>query len=373
MKRKLLTIMTMAIVISLAITMIFAGCKPETTEDIVKEEAAPTEEGVEEEKVAEEEVVVEVAESTEIDRSGDHYAFVGTFMSLDYYVDYYRAANRIMEEWPGVTIEILGPADYDIETTLSIIEQQIAKGVTGILSQPWGEDWLPTLDKAVDSGIPVAFLGVDFPQAKRLVYCGTGNTKMGMVAGEWLAEKINYEGQVAVMRNPVLANVTERWEGFMMIMDKYPNIEVVADLDHQNDSNIGAQLIAGTLQKYPDLAAVWGGDGISGPAVALGIREAGLEKGSVIIVGADREDALLASIADGEITATVVQGAALEFYYGVKILDMYVHNSGPEVSYDDAAAGISLVPDVVNPGVNIVTIDNVEYFRRGYVEDPTAR
>ncbi|GAG59287.1 unnamed protein product, partial [marine sediment metagenome] len=114
------------------------------------------------------------------------------------------AANIIMEEWPEVKIDVLGPADYDIESTLSIIEQQIAKKVTGILVQPWGEDWLPTCDKAVDSGIPVVFLGVDFPKSKRLAYCGTGNTKMGMVAGEWLAEKIGYEGKVAVMRNPGL-------------------------------------------------------------------------------------------------------------------------------------------------------------------------
>jgi len=358
MKRYLLWFLVAVIAVSLTLTLSFIGCKLETVE-----EAA-----VEEEASAEEEVI-EVAEPTKIDRSGDHYVFVGTFMSLDYYVDYYRAANLIMEEWPEVKIDILGPADYDIEATLSIIEQQIAKKVTGILVQPWGEDWLPTCDKAVDSGIPVVFLGVDFPQSKRLAYCGTGNTKMGMVAGEWLAEQIGYKGKVAVMRNPVLANVTERYNGFMSIMEKYPDIEVVADLDHKNDSNVGAQLIVGVLQQHPDLAAVWGGDGISGPAVAMGIREAGLEKGSVIIVGADREDSLLAAIEDGEITATVVQGSALEFYYGVKILDAYVHNYGPRVSYDDAAAEVTLVPDVVNPKVTIVTKDNVQYFRRGYVED----
>lgn len=367
MKRYFILFVVAIVIMALALAPSFIGCKPEAVEEaaaeVSEEEVAP----------AEEAEVVEVAESTGIDRTGDYYVFVGTFMSLDYYVDYYRAANIIMEEWPEVKIDVLGPADYDIESTLSIIEQQIAKKVTGILVQPWGEDWLPTCDKAVDSGIPVVFLGVDFPKSKRLAYCGTGNTKMGMVAGEWLAEKIGYEGKVAVMRNPVLANVTERYNGFMSVMDSYPDIEVVADLDHQNDSSIGAQLIIGILQQYPDLAAVWGGDGISGPAVAMGIREAGLEKGSVIIVGADREDALLASIAEGEITATVVQGASLEFYYGVKILDAYVHNYGPQVSYDDAAAGIELNPDVVNPKVNVVTKDNVEYFRRSYVEDPTAQ
>jgi len=332
-------ILCMTIIMSLILTTSFIGYKPKAVE-------------------------------AKVDRTGDHYVFVGTFMSLDYYVDYYRAANLIMKEWPGVKIDILGPANYDIQATLSIIEQQIAKKVTGLLVQPWGEDWLPTCNKVVDAGIPVVFVGVDFPQSKRLAYCGTGNFKMGMVAGEWLAKKIGYKGEVAVMRSPELANVTERYKGFMSVMNRYPDIKVVADLDHKNSSSIGAELIRGVLLRHPHLKAVWGADGISGPAAAMGIREAGVKKGSVIIVGSDREDTLLAAIEDGEIAATAVQGSSLEFYYGVKILDAYVHHLGPQLSYDDAAAGVRLIPDVVNPKVTIVTKDNVKYFRRGYVKNP---
>jgi ribose transport system substrate-binding protein len=301
-----------------------------------------------------------------IDRSGDHYAFVSVFMSLDYYVDYYRAVDMLEEEWPGVKVEILGPADYDIEGTLATIDQVVAKGVDGLLVMPWGEDWLPTIQTAVDAGIPVVFLGVDYPEFPRICYVGSSNFKMGVAGAEWIAEEIGYRGQVAVMRSPVLANVTERWEGFMSVMDKYPDIEVVADLDHQMDSNVGAQLIVGTMQKNPKLKAIWGGDGISGPAAAMGIREAGVDPGSVIIVGSDREDALLASIAEGEISATVIQGGALELYLGVKVLDAYIHRSGPEASYNDEAAGVSLLPDVIYPKNLVITQDNVEYFRRDY-------
>jgi ABC-type sugar transport system substrate-binding protein len=114
-----------------------------------------------------------------IDRSGDHYAFVSVFMSLDYYVDYYRAVDMLKEEWPDVKVEILGPADYDIEGTLATIEQTIAKGVDGLIVMPWGEDWLPTIQNAVDADIPVVFLGVDFPDFPRLCYIGSSNFKMG--------------------------------------------------------------------------------------------------------------------------------------------------------------------------------------------------
>jgi ribose transport system substrate-binding protein len=303
-----------------------------------------------------------------IDRSGDHYAFVSVFMSLDYYVDYYRAVDMLKEEWPDVKVEILGPADYDIEGTLATIEQTIAKGVDGLIVMPWGEDWLPTIQNAVDADIPVVFLGVDFPDFPRLCYIGSSNFKMGVAGGEWIAERINYKGKVAVMRSPVLANVTERWEGFMSVMDSYPGIKVVADIDHNMDSNVGAQQMVGLMQKHPDLAALWSGDGIGGPAAAMGIREAGVKKGSVIIVGSDREDALLASIEEGEISATVIQGGALELYAGVKILDMYVHKTGPMASYDDGAAGVVLLPDVIYPKNLVITKENVKYVKRDYAD-----
>jgi len=120
------------------------------------------------------------------------------------------------------------------------------------------------------------------------------------------------------------------------------------------------------LQKFPDLAAIWGGDGISGPAAAMGIRESGAKQGSVIIVGSDREDALLASIEEGEISATVIQGGALEMYAAVKLLDMYNHGTAPMASYDDEAAGVVLLPDVIYPKNIVITKDNVKYFRRDY-------
>ncbi len=364
MKKSLIWLLTIVAVISMIAAFSFTGCK--TTAAVETTAATETTAEVGATTIVESDVVAE----TVIDRSKDHYVYVGNFMSLDYCTDHFRAANMIKEEWPEVKIDILGPSDNNPEATFAIASEQIAKKVTGLLLQPWDESWIPSINQAIDAGVPVILVGADLPQTKRLAYCGTGNTRMGSAAAEWLAEKIGYKGKIAIMRNPTLSNVTERYNGFVSTIENYPDIEIVADLDHKNDSNVGAQLMVGVLQQHPDLAAVWGGDGISGPAVAMGIREAGLEKGSVIIVGADREDTLLAAIEDGEITATVVQGVSLEFYYAIKIFDAYVHNYGPKASYDDDAAGIKLIPDVVNPKVSIVTKDNVQYFRRDSVEDP---
>lgn len=307
-----------------------------------------------------------LAQKQAIDRTGDRYVVICPFLSLDYYEEYKRAIKILEEEMPGITVELQGPPDYDEEATFTYIDRAITEKVDGILTMPWAKTWTPYVNKAVDAGIPVILIGVDIPDSKRLCYIGTDNYTMGQKAAEWIAKRINYKGKVAVMWSPRLANVTERVLGFKdTINKKYPDIKIVADLDHQDDSTIGAQAIVGVLQRFPDLAAIWGADGISGPACAMGIREAGVPKGSVVVLGTDREDALLELIEKGEIAGAIIQGTSLEVYLGVKILDMLKH-SKIQLSYNDKAAGITLIPYRINPDVYFITQDNVKYFRRIY-------
>ncbi len=176
---------------------------------------------------------------------------------------------------------------------------------------------------------------------------------------------MNGKGKVAMMRSPALANVTERVDGFKAHMkEKYPDIQIVADLDHQNDSNIGAQQLVAALQKDPDITGVFAADGISGPLRLWGPARRDCRRVRCRW-GFDREDSLLQAIEDGDIAGTVVQGSFLEAYLGIKVLDMLNHGLA-QTSYDDKAAGITLVPEMVNPSVVIADKDNVKYFRRNY-------
>ena len=307
-----------------------------------------------------------------LDHNGEYYAIAAPFLSLDYYEEYKRAMALLQEEMPGVKIELLGPSGFDIEATNTAMDQAVAKGAKGIIMMPWEATQGPAIDRAVEAGVPVLTLGVDLPSSKRLGYIGTSNFAAGQKAADWLAARMNGKGKLAMMRTPALANVTERVDGFKARMkEKYPDIQIVADLDHQNDSNIGAQQLVAALQKDPDITGVFAADGISGPAAAMGAREAGLPKGQVQILGFDREDSLLQAIEDGDIAGTVVQGSFLEAYLGIKVLDMLNHGLA-QTSYDDKAAKVRLVPEMINPGVVIADKDNVKYFRRGYADQVKA-
>ncbi len=176
-----------------------------------------------------------------LDHNGEYYAIAAPFLSLDYYEEYKRAMALLQEEMPGVKIELLGPSGFDIEATNTAMDQAVAKGAKGIIMMPWEATQGPAIDRAVEAGVPVLTLGVDLPSSKRLGYIGTSNFAAGQKAADWLAARMNGKGKVAMMRSPALANVTERVDGFKARMkEKYPDIQIVADLDHQNDSNIGA-------------------------------------------------------------------------------------------------------------------------------------
>lgn len=302
--------------------------------------------------------------SNGVDKSEDLYVAVTVLSGLDYFVDWKRALKAAEEEM-GIKTEFVGPTEYDMTGQVAAIEQALAKKPVGLILMGWEEAMNPVIDKAIDQGVMVYMCGADLPNSNRVGFIGSGNRNIGSVAADYVADLVGGKGQVAVLRNPGLNNVVERFEGFKArLEEEYPEIEIVADLDNQNDSTIAAQQVTNTMQKYPDLAAVFACDGISGPGAAVAVREAGMV-GKVSIIAMDRDDAVLQGIQDGVITATIAQGTSLEPYLAIKYMDMMKYSS-VQLSYDDATAGITLAPVYTDTGAFVVDINNVEFFRRDY-------
>jgi ribose transport system substrate-binding protein len=303
------------------------------------------------------------AEPGSPDRSDDLYVVVSMFTGIDYHIEYIRALE-IIEEELGVRTEFVGPADYNINEMIAAIEQAITKQADGLIIMGWEETLEPVIGKAMDEGIPVITVTADLPASDRLSFIGIDNFDVGKKSAEFLAEQLNYEGKVAILRAVGLPNVQQRFEGFSEVIESYPDMELVADLDHKNDSATAAQLVTGILLKHPDMGGIYAADGLSGPGVVAGLKDADMV-GKVKVIASDREDAVLASIADGFIDATIIAQTSLEPYLAIKLIDSMKY-SGLELSMDDEAVGITLIPPRVHSGSFIVDRDNVKYFRRDY-------
>ncbi|SVC55359.1 uncharacterized protein METZ01_LOCUS308213, partial [marine metagenome] len=88
----------------------------------------------------------------------------------------------------GVDVAVLAPAggETDVAGQIAIVEDQLAKGVTGIAIAPTDPGALvPALQKAIDQGVQVVFIDKSADIAG-VTYIGTNNVPAATMAAEYI-------------------------------------------------------------------------------------------------------------------------------------------------------------------------------------------
>jgi len=164
MKRNYFKLMLLALVLGLlvvAITACSGGATqaPAATEAPAAEAPAATEAPVAEEKPA-----------------GERQAYyeVNALINLPYFIDHqvglYFAGKAFDVDTPYV-----GPVEYDMTAMVNAMEQAIATKPQGINIVGFDPALKPSIDAAVDAGIPVVTLDAEVYGSKRMTFLGTGN------------------------------------------------------------------------------------------------------------------------------------------------------------------------------------------------------
>ncbi|MFI5378613.1 MAG: substrate-binding domain-containing protein [Tepidisphaerales bacterium] len=295
------------------------------------------------------------------DKSNQLYIEVSALGSLDYFYDH-KLGMKLAGEALGVKTEYVGPPIYDMAAMIAAFEQAIARKPNGLVVVGFEPSLRALVDKAVAAGIPVVTVDADLPNSKRIAFVGTGNVQAGYVGGKKLASLIGNKGQVALMTKPGQSNLEERIAGYRKALGESPEITVVQVADTQSDPNMAAQAAATLLQKYPDLAGIACVEAAGGAGAATAVREAS-KAGKVKIVAMDRGNEVLKLIKEGLVSASVAQQTALMPLYATQILYNLKNNPAP-IASDNAKAGISGAPTVIDTGVIIVDQSNYQYFLR---------
>ncbi len=290
------------------------------------------------------------------------YVEVSALGNLDYFYDH-KLGMRLAGEAMGVRTEYVGPAEYDIPAMITAFEQAMArKGIRGIVVVGFEPALVPIIDKAVDAGIPVVTVDADLPDSKRVAFVGTGNYRAGLEGGEKLARLIGGKGKIALMTKVGQSNLEERIRGYRDAVARHPGMSIAQIVDTQSDAVIAAQVATAVLRKNPDLAGIGCVEAAGGIGAATAVKEAGLA-GKVKIVAMDRGNDVLEQIGKGVISATIAQRTALMPYYAVQILYNMANNSIP-ITSDNAKAGVTTVPSVIDTGVLVVDKSNYRFFLR---------
>jgi ribose transport system substrate-binding protein len=167
--------------------------------------------------------------------------------------------------------------------------------------------------------------------------------------GRHFVKRVGEQGKYAELLGILGDNNTRaRSQGFHSVVDRYPNLKMVAQQSGEFDRAKGMEVLESILQAHPDINAVFCGN----DAMAMGAYQALLSAGKadkVMVFGFDGADDVVKAIADGKIEATMMQYPKTMARTAAESADKY-------------AKGERNFPQKLPVAVDLVTKSNVSKF-----------
>ncbi len=209
----------------------------------------------------------------------------------------------------SATIDIQATrTETDTAGQLSIAETMIQNSYNALILSPLTNECLDTaVATAKATGIPIVNANCEYI-ADCDTFVGGLQIEIGQKAADYIAKKIGGAGKVAILEG-VAGTFTsiQRVNGFrQQIEEKYPDIEIVASVPADYETEKGLNVATDILTQNPDVAALY----CCNDNMALGAIEALRARnmlGKVIVLGVDGTGDAYKSIKAGELTATVDQ------------------------------------------------------------------
>lgn len=248
-------------------------------------------------------------------------------------------------------------ANGDPSQQVTDVQNLITQGADYIAINPAdGSAIAPAVAAADAAGIPVIALAdaiatpVTFTIAPDQVEAGKQAAE-NMV--EFLSERYGApEGKVVNIQGLAgTAAATLRDEGFMGVISKYPDIEVVATQDGGWDTAPSNTVMGPILEANPEIDAVFGANDAEAIGISAAIESAGRfvpvgEDGHIYVIGVDGPKPAIDAIRDGVQDATVSQNPVAMAEKMVALIA-------------DLEAGKTVEEEVVWP-VQYIDLDNIE-------------
>src|SRR5512134_3372834 len=262
--------------------------------------------------------LMDMACSTTQQTSTKKLAFV-TNNAADFWTIARKGCEQADSELANVDVEFRIPSDGTAAEQRRIVDDLLAKGVSGMAMSPVDPVNQTQMINEVAKQILVLTQDSDAPQSDRACYLGTDNVAAGRQAGELIKEALPQGGKIMVFVGKSDArNAQERFQGIKEALQG-SKVEIL-DLRTDDTDRVRAKSnVSDTLVKYADVAGLVGLWSYNGPAILNAVKDAG-KVGQVKIICFDEEDETLAGVKDGAIFATVVQQPYEFGYQSVKLM-----------------------------------------------------
>lgn len=209
----------------------------------------------------------------------------------------------------GVTFNAQGPAQYQPQLQMRVLDAVVAAHPDGILFAATDPVALtPTLLQAKAAGIKIISIDGDLKDMTvALANIQSDNTVGGRTAAQELAKLINDKGTVIALMNTPAASVShQRLDGFEEEIRKHKDINYLGVQYSNNQTAKAASIVTSTYAAHPDLNGVVTLTTNNTEGAATGVREAGMV-GKIKIVGFDTSDPIVEDLRKNIVQADIVQ------------------------------------------------------------------
>jgi ribose transport system substrate-binding protein len=202
---------------------------------------------------------------------------------------------------------IITAGEFDLGKQSAQIEDFITRKVDAIIVCPVDSRGIgAAIKKANEAKIPVFTADIASFEGDVVCHIASDNVAGGSLAGEYLGKVLGGKGKVAIIGQPTVTSVLDRVQGFKTALAKFPDIQIVADVNGEGVRDKAMQAAADVLQAHPDLNGIFGINDDS----ALGALDAvqQFNRGSMSIVGYDATPPAVDAITKGTaLKADVIQ------------------------------------------------------------------
>ena len=239
--------------------------------------------------------------------TGEDRPSIGVSLLTREHVYYSRIEAAVSDEAQQLGFRVIfKDARRDSNLQTSHVQDFITTGVDAIILSPTASAGIvPAVQLAKSSGVPVFTMDIA-SEGEVVAHVGTDNRQGGQLAGKYAAEKVlGGSGQVAIITYSEVESCVNRQEGFVEVVNSYPDIEVVDIQNCSGSMETAANLTQDLIVKYPELDLIFGvGDPFAMGAYTT-IKAAG---GAIKIIGFDgNPEAIDAIKKDGLWVADIAQ------------------------------------------------------------------
>ncbi|WP_434570928.1 sugar ABC transporter substrate-binding protein [Pseudomonas sp. Z3-6] len=213
----------------------------------------------------------------------------------------------------GVTLQF-EDARSDVVKQLSQVESFISQKVDALIVNPVDTAATQRITKAaVAAGIPLVYVNrrPDDPKLPEgVVTVASDDLEAGRMQMQYLADKMGGKGDIVILLGDLANNsTTNRTKGVKEVLAKYPGIKIEQEQTGIWSRDKGMTLVNDWLTQGREFNAVVSNNDEMAIGAAMALKQAGKEKGSVLIAGVDGTPDGLNAIKKGQMAVSVFQDA----------------------------------------------------------------